>query len=194
MAQDETKKRWKYDTKTETSVKTALRRLLAEKPLSEVTVSELAREASISRSTFYEHYGNPAEVYDELIDDMGDLVSPMIEEVACSDGFRPSGKPFCALVRDGEGFASIVDEERFLSSFLARSGDLREHDLHAILMHAGYTDMQARAVCAFQLSGCFSAARTINAADEEWGEIRAVIDRFILGGISACLAAKRAQE
>jgi len=41
------------------------------------------------------------------------------------------------------------------------------------------------------MSGCFSAARSSSASAEEWRQIRAVIDRFILGGIAACLAAKK---
>ena len=62
--------------------------------------------------------------------------------------------------------------------------------MHGILVRAGYSEKEASALCAFQLSGCFSAAQSTDASAEEWEGIRAVIDRFILGGMSACLAAK----
>ncbi|MBQ1449552.1 MAG: TetR family transcriptional regulator, partial [Eggerthellaceae bacterium] len=51
----------KYATRTEGAVKEALLALLAKKQLADITVSELSREAHVSRSTFYEHFGNPAD-------------------------------------------------------------------------------------------------------------------------------------
>ena len=59
---------WKYDTKTESAIRSALLSLLAKKTLADITVSELAREAHVSRSTFYEHFGNPADVYDSIVE------------------------------------------------------------------------------------------------------------------------------
>jgi len=181
----------KYTTRTDEAVKKALCKLLGIKPLSDITVSELAREANVSRSTFYEHFGNPGDVYDALVADVMGEMAPLMSQVACSDGFRREGRPFCALVRDAGDFAPAVRDNRFLDSFLVQGGAYAEHDLFGLLVDAGYSDSEARAVCAFQMSGCFSAARSSSASDEDWERIRAVIDRFILGGIAACLAAKR---
>ena len=181
----------KYVTRTDEVVKQALLKLLAEKPLAEVTVSELAREAHISRSTFYEHFGNPSDAYDALVADVMADMAPLMSQVACSDGFRSVGRPFCALVRDAGDHTPAVREGRFLDSVLTQEWAYDEHDLHGLLVDAGYTDDEARAVCSFQMSGCFSAARSSTAPAEEWQQIRAVIDRFILGGIAACLAAKK---
>lgn len=180
----------KYATRTEKAIKDALVKLLAEKPLAGITISELAREAGISRSTFYEHFGNTADVYDALIADISGDMSSFMSQVACQDGFEPSGRPFCAFMREAGEFAPAVREPRFMDSFLLRQGAYETHDLYSVLTDAGYTDAQARAVCSFQLSGCFSAARQTG-SDDEWSDIRPVIDRFILGGIAACLAAKR---
>lgn len=180
----------KYATKTDSAIKEALLSLLESKKLSDVTVSELAQAAGISRSTFYQHYGNPADVYDALVTQFAEQLSPMVEQIACSDSPQPAKKPFCALVRAGGPMSSIVDDDRFLPSFLAKQSTVHEHDMYSILVHAGYSEKEASALCAFQLSGCFSAAQLTTASVEEWDDIRAVIDRFILGGLSACLAAK----
>ena len=185
------KNRTKYITRTESAVKEALLSLLAEKPLADVTVSELAREAHVSRTTFYEHFGNPADVYDAVVRDFASDVSPLMSQVACSASFRPSGRPFCSLVREAGSFAPAVKEGRFLDAFLDNRKEMELHDLYGLLTSAGYSQAQAEAICAFQMSGCFTAARTISATDEEWTAIKAVIDRFILGGIAACLASKR---
>ena len=180
----------KYATRTEPAIKDALLRLLESKKLADVTVSELSREAGVSRSTFYEHYGNPADVYDALVAEFAEQLSPMVDQIACSDSPRPSKKPFCALVRGGSLLSPIAEDDRFLSSFLTEQNTARNHDMHGILVRAGYSEKEASALCAFQLSGCFSAAQSTEASAEEWEGIRAVIDRFIMGGMSACLAAK----
>ena len=180
----------KYQTKTETAIKDALVGLLAKKPLADVNVSELARAAGVSRSTFYEHFGNPGDVFDSLVDEISDEMSPLMSQVACSDGFRSQGRPFCSLVRDEGERASVVREQRFMDAFMMRHDAPEGHDLYELLVGAGYTEMQAKALCSFQMSGCFAAARSARVSDGEWAEVRAAIDRFILGGIAACLAAK----
>ncbi len=180
----------KYQTKTETEIKDALVGLLAKKPLSDVSVSELARAAGVSRSTFYEHFGNPGDVFDSLVDEISDEMSPLMSQVVCSDGFHPQGRPFCSLVRDEGERSSVVREQRFMDAFMLRHDTPEGHDLYELLIGAGYTEMQAKALCSFQMSGCFAAARSVHVADAEWAEVRAAIDRFILGGIAACLAAK----
>ena len=181
---------WKYETRTEEAVKGALVALLARKPLAEVTVAELAREAGVSRSTFYEHFGNTADVYDALVSDFSHDVSPLMDQVACTGSFRPRGKPFCEQLRENGPRAAVVGEDRFLNAYLTQTQGLEQHDLYGLLTGAGYSDAQARALCSFQMTGCFSAATSSKATGEEWEGIKAVIDRFILGGIAACLAAK----
>ena len=180
----------KYATRTEASVKDAMLKLLATKPLAEITISELTREAHISRSTFYEHFDNTIDVYEALVDEVSKEISPIMGQIACSEGFRPVGKPFCALVREEGEFAPIVRESRFADAYLSNHETQEGHDLFTLLVDAGYSDDEAQAVCSFQMSGCFAAARSSSATVEEWKAIRSVIDRFILGGIAACLAAK----
>ena len=188
------KRAGKYVTRTDEAVKQALMKLLEEKPLSEVTVSELAREARVSRSTFYQHFGNPGDVYDAIIGDAMGEIAPLMSQVACSDGFRHKGKPFCALVRDAGEMAPAVRDARFLDAYLAQNDMAGEHDLFVLLREAGYSEVEARALCSFQMSGCATAARTMQVTEGEWKQVRAVIDRFILGGIAACLAAKKAER
>ncbi|NGM18208.1 TetR family transcriptional regulator [Eggerthellaceae bacterium zg-893] len=57
------------DADTKTSIKLALGSVLAEKPLDQVSVNEVARAASVSRSTFYSHFHDVYEAYIELIRD-----------------------------------------------------------------------------------------------------------------------------
>lgn len=185
------RREWKYETGTDIAVQDALLRLLSEKALADVTVAELAREAHVSRSTFYEHYGNPADVYDDLAKRFSRDLSPLMEQVACARELQPEGKPFCMRLRESGPFAPVVNDDRFLGTLLADGGYLEKHDLYNLVREAGYTDAQAKALCSFQMAGCFSAARASGATDAEWDDTKAVIDRFILGGIAALLASRR---
>ena len=182
---------WKYATRTEGSIRSAMLELLAEKPLADVTVMELCRKAHVSRSTFYEHFGNVADVYDGIVEEFASGLSPVMAQVARPGSDACAGQPFCSRLRENGPFSPAIGDDRFLNTFMQRMGNLEKHDLYEILTRAGYAPKQARAVCAFQLAGCFSAARATDVPDESWSDVKAVIDRFILGGISACLAAKR---
>ena len=114
----------------------------------------------------------------------------MMDQVACTSEIKAAGTPFCARLRERGPLAPAIGEDRFLGAFLGKAENLEGHDLFGILTGAGYSPDQARAICAFQLAGCFTAARTSQTDDEGWQDVKAAIDRFILGGTAACLAAK----
>ncbi len=52
--------------RTKNAVHSALLELLAEKPLSEITVTELAQTADINRKTFYNYYSDVSMVLEEI--------------------------------------------------------------------------------------------------------------------------------
>lgn len=53
--------------RTRASLHTAILELSSQKPVTEITVSELAAAADINRVTFYKHYGSPAEALREAL-------------------------------------------------------------------------------------------------------------------------------
>lgn len=185
---------WKYKTKTEAGIRAALLELLATKSLADITVSELTRKAHVSRSTFYQHYGNAVDVYDDVVEEFAHGLSPVMGQVACTGDAHYRGEPFCARLRKGGPFATAVGDDRFLSSFLETAGNLEKHDLYDLLTKAGYSSNQARSLCAFQLAGCFTAVKTCCDEGERWEDVKQLIDRFILGGIAACLAQAQADK
>lgn len=52
--------------RTKNAVQSALLELLAEKPLSDITVTELAQTADINRKTFYNYYSDVSMVLEEI--------------------------------------------------------------------------------------------------------------------------------
>lgn len=51
-------------------IKEAMFQLLNKKEISEITVSDIVREADINRGTFYNHYNNPIEIIEEVKEEL----------------------------------------------------------------------------------------------------------------------------
>ncbi len=56
-------------SKTLRSINAAFMDLIVKKPVNEITVTELARRAEISKGTFYLHYLDIFDLYDKLVND-----------------------------------------------------------------------------------------------------------------------------
>lgn len=56
--------------KTYTALTVALESLLLEKPLQEITVSEICEKAMIRRATFYKHFGDKNELFAFILKEM----------------------------------------------------------------------------------------------------------------------------
>lgn len=56
--------------KTELSLKNAICKLILVKPYSEITITELCKEAGINRNTFYLHYYSKDDLIEDLIADI----------------------------------------------------------------------------------------------------------------------------
>ena len=64
---------------TKRLLKEALVDLLETKPLQRVSVSELCAAAGINRTTFYNHYGNPADVLEDIEHDAFVEIQELLE-------------------------------------------------------------------------------------------------------------------
>lgn len=179
--------------RTKRDIKRALLELLAHKQLNDITMSELARVAQVSRSTLYQHYGNVYDAYASIVQDFSDDVSPIMSEAACFDGVEPAGtKPFCNLVRE-EKYRDITDTPDFLNTFMSQMSLVGNHEFLHALTSAGYSQEIAQALAVFQMNGCFKAVKAYGADEQTWREVRDAIDTFICGGLNACQEKKRHQ-
>lgn len=57
-------------TKTKVALKNALIAFLKKKPVNQITVSEVAKAANVGRGTFYLHYRDIFDLYDDLVNDL----------------------------------------------------------------------------------------------------------------------------
>ena len=68
--------------KTRAALGKALIRLLKEKPLKSITVKELAEIADVNRATFYVHFTDIYDMYEQLIEDFCDLIATIVDKHA----------------------------------------------------------------------------------------------------------------
>ncbi|WP_425524836.1 TetR/AcrR family transcriptional regulator [Bacillus atrophaeus] len=56
--------------KTKSAIKHAFLKLLHEKEINKITVSDLSKKADISRGTFYLHYKDVFDLYEQIEDEI----------------------------------------------------------------------------------------------------------------------------
>ena len=56
--------------RTKRAIREALLRLILDKPIEQVSTTELCRVADINRNTFYAHYSTPEEAFAEIVEEL----------------------------------------------------------------------------------------------------------------------------
>lgn len=171
--------------KRDAAIKEALLRLLTGRKLEDVSMSDLASEAGVSRSTLYAHYGNVQDVYAALVVEfLGDLRS-LESHLRCSDCAQSSGRPFCVALREAGPYAPVVRDERFMPLLFAlvEQGAF-PGGVSNMFSDLGMSRMQADALYRFQMSGCYAVALA-DVSTGEWDIVQRTLDAFIRGGINA---------
>lgn len=176
--------------KCEKRIQEALLKLLSAKPLADIGVSELSREANISRATFYAHYENVGDVFDQLVQQAMSNVQSFDERFGCdSKSCRSaSHSAYCEQIRSNGQWASLTQDPRFFSSMmnLPDESELPCHDSARL----GLSKNSLEALRLFQISGCHAIATSKFAKQENWPQIRNMIDVFIDGGFQAIRSRK----
>ena len=80
---------------TKKLLQNALAELLKEKPLSQVSVTELCRRAGINRNTFYAHYKYPEDIAMEIAAEFYQEVALLIREITVENAFDT----FCIVLK-----------------------------------------------------------------------------------------------
>ena len=111
-----------YQTRTDSDLKSAFLRILEKKPLSDMTIAEVVREAQVSRSTFYLHYQNLGDLYDEMVREVACQVLPLLTGCGCNCEPENGKKPFCHVVRETNRYTPLFRESRFLETILQSEG------------------------------------------------------------------------
>jgi AcrR family transcriptional regulator len=106
----------------------AIVELAAERPISQVSVAELAARAGVTRATFYNHYANPLTVLIEVL--LTDLRRTYLgEEKRRAEGVLPSAQMLRLSIGD------VADHiERFKAVYVLAVDDPADEGVYAALV------------------------------------------------------------
>ncbi|NMM99649.1 TetR family transcriptional regulator [Bifidobacterium sp. DSM 109958] len=111
--------------RTRAMLQEAMLKLLERKPLNKISVTELTELADVNRATFYAHYTDIYDMFEqikaELIDTLGDIIARHGEEISQAE-YRP-------LIREIFEFADA--HEHLFSLLVGNQGDALYADLIA---------------------------------------------------------------
>ena len=144
--------------KTKTQLKAGLARLLKEKGINEITVTELTEQVDINRSTFYLHC---RDIYDMMEKIENELIEK-IEELIRTRPVSPFGENSFPFIVDI--FVILAENKEICAALLGPNGDIAFlHRIEAILSEHSLKVLQAtfpehshdlQYAYSFCLSGC----------------------------------------
>lgn len=71
--------------RTKKAIKTALFRIMEDKDISSITISELSKQAGVNRRTFYMHYRNITDILDEIEGDLVEALGQLVKRFDATD-------------------------------------------------------------------------------------------------------------
>lgn len=180
------------------AILSAFERLLMEKPLADITVSAIAREANVDRKTFYVHFGTvdgllnaiAVDVVEMIVDSVGKTLSSMGGDTneralgSAASFFKTVNEALCNnLVLNRQLIENIP-----LDDFMARlrvplEREIAERDL----LPVGLKDEMFDYYLAFLLSGIIGIYRTWALSDGSVPieRVSAVANDLTLNGLSS---------
>lgn len=174
--------------RTENALVDALLSILGKKHLPDITVSELAAAAHLSRSTLYAHFPNVSAVFDRAVGEFlrqTRTLSAQLKCASCRDA--GPGLPFCLQLRTQERYRTLVAQPEFLASYLSMRTQVSNDRVWDALEDAGLPSEIIEAVIRFQMTGCYAVATTMR-DDADWTRVQEALDTFIRGGLNALRA------
>ncbi|MDY6313850.1 MAG: TetR/AcrR family transcriptional regulator [Clostridia bacterium] len=84
----EEKKLDRRTAKTKKAIAIALAKLLSEKEINKITITDIAKEADINRKTFYNYYSSVYEVIDDIENEIVSAFSKSLSEIDMKSDFQ----------------------------------------------------------------------------------------------------------
>lgn len=166
----------------EQKIQNAFLQLIRKYRFSEITVTMLCQEAGISRTSFYKHFSNTAEVLDEALRTLFLNVDGVQTELL---GYgKVEGVPLCVFVRTHPQLRNLFTDDTIIHTVIRKFVSMnRKEYLDVMHRRVSSSDDELIGLLYFQLNGCMHAIRhTISRSDDEWAANKKNIDSFILSG------------
>ncbi len=113
------KAEYKSAKRSRKMIRTAFAKLMLEKEVDKITVTDIVKEADLNRGTFYAHYQTPSDVLVEIENEIMDNLLEFISEVSCVNFFQ---NPLPVMIKISHYLQEDIDYFKMLS----QSSDLEQ--------------------------------------------------------------------
>ena len=123
--------------KTKRAIKTAFARLLSEKDINDITISDIAELADINRKTFYNYYAGVYEIVDEIENDIADAFDQVLTESDFKDNLKTPLQAFeklTAIVNTDMDFFGWLLSMESNTNFTAKIVSLLKTKIRALVV------------------------------------------------------------
>ena len=157
----------------------------------------MCKTAEINRGTFYLHYCDLYHVLEELISDMLEETTSLIEHLMCP--FQAEGSctyPFCTKIHGDTTYQVLFLDESISSLLIDKIADKgKESFVTWVMKHSLLTFEEAESIYYFQINGCLAINRqALKNHSANWQTIQATIDQFIKNGLNSFILSDRITE
>lgn len=170
-------------------IKEAFLSVKRRKSFCDITVTDVCREAHISRGTFYLHFDNMDRVLDAVLGDFFSKTKDVLKQVGIVEEaqFECSKYPLCQFVRENPQFHCIFLDEALTSKIIQKIVDISEDSFVAQMQAKSVlTVEQIRTLLYFQLNGCLAVSRMkVREPNSIWCTTYQMLDKFLHAGYGA---------
>ena len=198
MTSNESKRLDKRIVRSRKAILNAFEKLLLEKPLSDITVSAIAREASVDRKTFYVHFGTVDGLLDAIAEETVAGIADTVEESLGGRSLRndsdsqEAARAFFATVNKAVCENLVLNRKLVenipLAEFVSRVRRPLERQLHEReLIPEELVDEMFDYYMSFLLSGIIGVYRTWALSDGEVPieKVSGVANELMMHGLSS---------
>ena len=177
-------KRSEKKKQTIEEIKDAFLCILNKKEYISITITDICKEAHISRGTFYSYFKNTREIVDELFDDaLNNVGNVPLDNICCKE--MGKSYPLCCFLRENKKYQPLFFSDSLYTLAIDRAVE-RQKDrfLNCMQEKISLEKEMLEDILHFQITGCMSVCkRRLKMNDEKWDSHRCNIDNFVKGGL-----------
>lgn len=172
-------------------IKDTFLKLINQKNYSKITVSELCREAEITRSTFYLHYNTITDVLNDVLDDALQLSKNTDSISASKINFsfdylkqNESMIPAYQRIGDSDKYQKLLMDPDLSEYIIGRiMAHERDHVIPSIMKETGLSKEDAETIFLYIIHGSFAVNRAHHfIKDQKWSHDVELLNRFTEAG------------